>query len=265
MGKSVSTTAVASAIGQLFGGAKAQPRQETTASEGSQATEPASLTATVVSTLADHAPPTEGSMASDLSGLPVTQTAEASVIPRVAEENHPEGASAERPSTAARKVCRILVAEDDELISNALKSMLANKGRFAVVTVGDFAGLAQVLDQGSGFDSIILDLHMPGMSGLASVRTIKQKAADCPILVFTGDDQASAIELFSAGVSGVLLKTSGLAVINTALKKVLSGRRFIPDTGFPRKSGTAQARASRSRIDVRKVRRTLLLRGLLAE
>jgi len=171
-------------------------------------------------------------------------------------------AAQDRPK-AATQTERILIAEDDELIAFALTSMLEAKGRFTCVSVRDLAELSQALDQDTSFTSIILDLHMPGMVGFDSVRAIKQKAAGCPILVFTGDSQASAIELFSAGVSGVVFKTSGLAVIKTALKKVISGRRFIPDSGRPFKPRGQTARAANTRIDIRKVRRTLLLRGVL--
>ena len=106
---------------------------------------------------------------------------------------------------------------------------------------------------------------MPGMLGFSSVRAIKQKAPGCHILVFTGDDRASVIELFVAGVSGVVFKTSGLPVIKTALSKVLSGRRCIPDKGGSRQSKGVNATPNRAQIDCRKVRRKLLLQGRLTD
>lgn len=170
-------------------------------------------------------------------------------------------ASGEQPQ-AATQAERILIAEDDDLIAFALKSLLESKGRFSCVRARDFAELSQALEQGTSFTSIILDLHMPGMVGFDSVKAIKQKVPGCPILVFTGDNQASVIELFSAGVSGVVFKTSGLGVIKTALAKVISGRRFIPDNSRTGSKVQSRTRYTQTRIDVRGVRRRLLLRGL---
>lgn len=78
-----------------------------------------------------------------------------------------------------------------------------------------------------------------------------------------GDDRASLIEHFGAGSSGVVFKTSGLTVIKKALAKVLSSRRVILDRGRPRHrpSTTPQQIAGRTHIDLRKVRRRLLLQG----
>ena len=166
---------------------------------------------------------------------------------------------------AAIQAERILIAEDDDLIAFALKSLLEAKGRFSCVRARDLSELSQTVEQGASFTSIILDLHMPGMVGFDSVKAIKQKVPGCPILVFTGDNQASVIELFSAGVSGVVFKTSGLGVIKTALAKVISGRRFIPENGRTGSKVQARTRYTQTRIDVRGVRRRLMLRGLFDE
>lgn len=158
---------------------------------------------------------------------------------------------------------QILIAEDDDLIAHALTCLLEEKGCFQCASVRDAGGLSHALEESASFKAIILDLHMPGMGGFESVKAIKQKAADCPILVFTGDNQVPVVDLFSAGVSGVVFKTSGLPVILSALAEVISGRRFVPENTAADPHRRACGSHSRTRINVHAIRRRLLLRGVL--
>ncbi|WGV15919.1 hypothetical protein [Fuscovulum ytuae] len=105
------------------------------------------------------------------------------------------------------------------------------------------------------------------MMGFSSVKTIKQKVPGNHIPVFIGDDRSLVNDLIGAGVGGVVFKTSGLAVNKAALAKVLFGRRVIPnrDRLRPRPSATPQPTAGRTKIDLRKVRRRLLLQGRLED
>lgn len=79
---------------------------------------------------------------------------------------------------------RILVVDDDPLVSSAIHVWLANSG-FSVVTAdGGESGLA-ALDR-STFDLMIVDIFMPHMHGFESVRVFHQRAPNIPLIAISG-------------------------------------------------------------------------------
>jgi DNA-binding NtrC family response regulator len=79
---------------------------------------------------------------------------------------------------------RALVIDDDENVSAAIQTMLARQEFHTVLASRAHAGI-HALDE-SKFDVVIVDLFIPGMSGLDTIRTIRQKAPGMPIVAMTG-------------------------------------------------------------------------------
>jgi CheY-like chemotaxis protein len=79
---------------------------------------------------------------------------------------------------------RILVVDDDPLVSQALQLWLRQQG-FEVVTAADAAaGLAALA--GGSFDLMIVDIFMPHMHGFESVRMFHQSAPSVPLIAISG-------------------------------------------------------------------------------
>lgn len=73
-------------------------------------------------------------------------------------------------------------------------------------------------------DVILLDLHLPGMSGLETIPWIRKYAPDVHIIVLTRSDNTADIQLaISAGANGYLLKSSTLNKITEGIETVAAG------------------------------------------
>lgn len=79
---------------------------------------------------------------------------------------------------------RILVVDDDPLVSSAILAWLEAKGHEVIVANGGVSGLA-ALSTGS-FDIMIVDVFMPGMNNFESIRTFHQHAVTVPLIAISG-------------------------------------------------------------------------------
>jgi DNA-binding NarL/FixJ family response regulator len=96
------------------------------------------------------------------------------------------------------------------------------------------------------WDVVVLDLTMPGRSGLEVLKEIKRSRPKLPVLILTmhPEDQF-AVRLFKAGAAGYLTKESAGEELVGAIKKVVGGGRYISPS-------LAERMASYLTIDVRK-------------
>ncbi len=78
----------------------------------------------------------------------------------------------------------ILIVDDDRAGSAALRILLEFAGFRVIVADSGAAGLEVIRD--SRIDAVLLDLHMPGMSGLAALRTMRRSAAAVPVIAMSG-------------------------------------------------------------------------------
>ncbi|MGA2996215.1 response regulator transcription factor [Bradyrhizobium sp.] len=81
-------------------------------------------------------------------------------------------------------MARILVVDDDLLVANAIRMLLENKGFEIFTADGGEAGL-NALDAET-FDLMIVDIFMPHMRGLESIRTFHRRAPAIPLIAISG-------------------------------------------------------------------------------
>jgi CheY-like chemotaxis protein len=79
----------------------------------------------------------------------------------------------------------ILVIDDDSAVSATIKLLLDRAGHDVVVANDSRNGL-KVFESGQ-FDLLIVDIFMPGMDGLETIRLVHRQRPDLPILVISGD------------------------------------------------------------------------------
>jgi CheY-like chemotaxis protein len=79
---------------------------------------------------------------------------------------------------------RVLVIDDDANVAAAIQSILERRSYQTVLASRAHAGIHAL--ETSQFDVVIVDIFMPGMSGLDTIRTIRQKAPGIPIVAMTG-------------------------------------------------------------------------------
>ena len=104
---------------------------------------------------------------------------------------------------------RILIIDDDETDRLAVRRFLLRSGLPAVVEEARSAGEALDAIGGSKYDCVLLDYYLPDMPGLSLFRSLRSRAPDMPVVIFTGrGDEDIAVELMKAGAADYLPKGS---------------------------------------------------------
>jgi len=123
---------------------------------------------------------------------------------------------------------RILIADDHAVVRQGLKQILA--GAFKRASFGEAANSQQALERvwKAAWDIVILDLTMPGRSGLEVLKEIKQAHPKLPVLILSmhPEDQF-AVRLLKAGASGYMTKESAPEELVGAVKKAIAGGHYV--------------------------------------
>jgi DNA-binding NarL/FixJ family response regulator len=123
---------------------------------------------------------------------------------------------------------RILLVEDHETVRQGLKLLLEREPDFEVADEATDGAGALASPALPAIDVVVMDLSMPGMSGLVATRKLKALRPDLPVVTLTRHaDQTFLEELLRAGVSGYVLKQSSHAELFRAIRSVVVGQRYI--------------------------------------
>lgn len=123
---------------------------------------------------------------------------------------------------------KIVIADDHTLMREGLKRIFEGNDEITVVgeAIDGFSVINHV--RKGGFDLLLLDLSMPGRSGIDLIRQIRSEAPKLPILVLTMyEEEQYAVRSMRAGAQGYLTKESAGDQLVNAIKKVASGRPYI--------------------------------------
>ena len=123
---------------------------------------------------------------------------------------------------------RVVVADDHTIMREGLKRILHGAEDIEVIgeAVDGFETLALV--RRGGFDLLLMDLSMPGRSGVDLSRQIKDEAPKLPLLVLTmHEEEQYAVRAIRAGALGYLTKESAGTQLISAIRKVAIGRPYI--------------------------------------
>jgi DNA-binding NarL/FixJ family response regulator len=129
---------------------------------------------------------------------------------------------------------KILVVDDHPLYRSGVAYTLQNTGMAVQVVECSSLDVAfQRLDEGLVPDLMILDLQMPGYQGVDSVRTVRSRRPDVPVLVLSGnEDPAIVRECIDLGAFGFVPKSAPADQFNAALARVLAGGVYLPPTSL---------------------------------
>ncbi len=123
---------------------------------------------------------------------------------------------------------RILIADDHTLMREGLKQILATAGDMLVAGEASdgFQTLARVRE--GEWDLLLLDMSMPGRSGIELIKQIKSEKPKLPILVLSmHKEDEYAVRSIRAGASGYVCKDSASQQLLSAIRSVAKGGRFI--------------------------------------
>jgi DNA-binding NarL/FixJ family response regulator len=119
---------------------------------------------------------------------------------------------------------KIIIFEDNDFLREGISHLLMLRDEFEVV--GSFSSglLAQEKVRDLNPDLVLMDIEMPGGSGVEAVKAIRTLNQRCQIIMLTVfDDQGHVFEALQAGANGYLLKRHASDRLISAIEDVLSG------------------------------------------
>jgi two-component system response regulator NreC len=142
-------------------------------------------------------------------------------------------------------VIRLLIIDDHQLVRSGLRRLLESEED---MTVEDEAGTAHDAVRLARLhkpDVVLLDVVMPGGSGLDVIQEIRESAPDARILTLSMQDDPSYVrQAFAAGASGYVLKEAADDELLAAVREVAEGGRYVdPQLGARLAAADAAAAA----------------------
>ena len=126
---------------------------------------------------------------------------------------------------------KILIADDHTLMREGLKQILAGCSDMQVTGEAENGADALSKIRRQEFDVVMLDMSMPGRSGIELIKQIKDEKPKLPILVLSmHKEEQYAGRVLRAGASGYLCKDGASSELISAIRKVASGGAFITQT-----------------------------------
>ena len=123
---------------------------------------------------------------------------------------------------------RVVIADDHQILREGLRQLLEAAGDIEVVgEAGDGHGVLEQI-RTADFDVLLLDLSMPGKSGMELIKQVKTERPRLRILVLSmHEEHQYAVRAIRAGASGYLTKESAASSLVAAIRKVARGGAFI--------------------------------------
>ena len=126
---------------------------------------------------------------------------------------------------------RILIADDHAVVRAGIRQFIAGHDDLSVV--GEAATGAEVLDhiRKGELDVVILDISMPGNSGVDTLRSLKRVRPNLPVLILSGfAENLYAVNLLRAGAAGYVSKDAAATQLVAAIRMVAQGRKYVSPT-----------------------------------
>jgi DNA-binding NarL/FixJ family response regulator len=126
---------------------------------------------------------------------------------------------------------KILIADDHPVVRKGLKEIIKDNSD---MVVADEAGHGQeVLEKAlkKKFDVVVLDISMPGRSGLEVLKQLKRERPELSVLILSiHPEEHYALRVLKAGASGYLTKESVPDELIKAIRRISTGRKYISST-----------------------------------
>jgi DNA-binding NarL/FixJ family response regulator len=149
---------------------------------------------------------------------------------------------------------RALVIDDHPLILEAVGNVLRRLDAAADIDVAsDCESGLELAARGTEPDLVLLDLNLPGLSGIAAVRAWSTRFPGVPVIVLSAAaDQQTVLAALRAGAAGFIPKSSSNEVMLSAVRLVQAGGKYLPTEALVRFGPTEKppsAHGSASTLD----------------
>lgn len=128
---------------------------------------------------------------------------------------------------------QILIADDHPLMRSALRQAVAQAfGGVDLREAERFEQLRALLVECDNPDLVLLDLHMPGMSGFLGLMMLRSEYPAVPVIVVSAAEDAATIRRsIDYGASGFVPKSAPIGQVAEAIRAVLDGQIWVPGAG----------------------------------
>jgi len=125
-------------------------------------------------------------------------------------------------------MAKILIVDDHAVVRKGIKQILSEENEVSVLGEASNSDELMKLLYENDWDIIILDITLPGKNGLDLLIEIKKRKPDTKVLILTmHPEEEIAIRALKTGASGFLNKDSVPAELTNAIKKIISGGKYI--------------------------------------
>ncbi|MGB5849427.1 MAG: response regulator transcription factor [Ignavibacteriaceae bacterium] len=126
---------------------------------------------------------------------------------------------------------KILIADDHAIVREGLKQIVAEESDMKVT--GEAANASELFEllDGDSWEIVVLDINMPGKSGLEALKEMKTRNIKVPVLILSmfSEDQYG-LRAIKAGAAGYLKKVSAPTELVSAIRKIVGGGKYISPT-----------------------------------
>jgi DNA-binding NarL/FixJ family response regulator len=123
---------------------------------------------------------------------------------------------------------KVLITDDHAVVRKGLKQIIDETPGMLAVDEAASGHEAMEKIRKNEYDVVLLDIAMPGKSGLDTLKELKLERPSLPVLILTiYPEEQYALRVLKAGAAGYLTKESAPAELVTAIKKVSEGGRYI--------------------------------------
>jgi DNA-binding NarL/FixJ family response regulator len=123
---------------------------------------------------------------------------------------------------------RIIIVDDHPVVRRGLKQILHEEPDVKVVGEAESAQEAFKIIRTIDCDAVVLDISLPGASGVEILKQLKYEYKKLPVLILSvHPEEQYAVRVMKAGASGYLTKESAPDELVKAIRKIISGGKYI--------------------------------------
>ena len=128
---------------------------------------------------------------------------------------------------STEKIIKIIIADDHPLFRRGLKHALEETPDIEVIGEASNGDSLLSMIKSDNLDMVLLDISMPGKSGLDLLKQLKSEHSKLPILILSVyPEEQYAVRFIKAGASGYLTKESAAEKLAEAIRKIAAGGKY---------------------------------------
>lgn len=138
---------------------------------------------------------------------------------------------------------KLLIVDDHGLVREGLKAIVGQSDLQAqCLEAWDEASIWQQLTQHADIDLVLLDIQLPGLSGMELLKRMVKERAQLPIIMLSADHDSDTVsQALQLGASGFMPKSSLNQVLISAIRLVVAGGVYIPPEALLKSAVKPQA------------------------